>query len=438
MRNNGFAALLAALILSFTTYLIPLYNLHAGWQFLGSVFSGLNDLSVLTVAWIGAALLLQGLAFLLFYWVMVRVTWKKLLVLVVASPFFFVAANLSLLYAIPLLVLVEHDASPEIGGLELVCSIEDADIAQVHSGSDLGLVRAQEARLVDTRQSTLAILKMPGCIKIGLDAPNYGSTVESAAPGGHQLHRSNDGKLQHFNLRTGYSALLSAPPNVSYWNPILSDDGLILAWLERDRSNGSAVTHRLHIRNLADNIEQAIELDLPARDQFELIGARSQAGPFTLAKFRNAILRINLQGQIIRGPISPDGVYDARWGFRWLQDGWVAWDGYRAEGRSHIVWDLPSGRGNIAIPRGRGIDSLSIAEDGSVIAASMSSNISISNARSAVVLFQTSDGAELYRQFQPRFTRTNLAFLGDQHLAVAKFENNQATVEVYQIPVTRE
>ena len=412
--------------------------MHAGWQLLGSVFSGLNDFSVLAVAWIGAALLLQGLAFLLFYWVMARVTWKKLLVLVVASPLFFVAANLGLLHAIPLLVLVEHEASLEIGGLELVCSIEDADIAQVRSGSDLGLVRAGEVRLVDTRQRTLAILKMPGCIKIGLNAPNYGSTVQSVAPGGHLLHRSNDGKLRYFNLETGYSAPLKAPPDVSFWNPILSDDGLILAWLDRDRSEGNAVGHRLRTRNIADNSEQTIALDFPVRDQFELLGARAQSGPFTIAKFRNSILMVDIQGEIVQGPISPDRIYDARWGFRWLENGWVAWDGYREEGRSHIVWDLPAGRGNVAIPRGRGIDSLSIAEDGSVIAVSMSSNISIGNTRSTVILFRTNDGAEIYRQYQPKLTRTNLAFLGNRHLAIAKFENNLAEVDVYQIPITRE
>lgn len=219
MKHNRRLALLLALLSSFMIYLIPLFNSHAGWQFLGSVLSGLSEFSTLAAAWIGAAILLQILAILIFYWVLVRVTWKRLLVLVAATPIFFVLASLSLLYAIPLLVLVERDASPEFGELELVCSVEDATIAQVRSGSDLGLVRAEEVRLVDARKFTVAMLKMPGCRKIGLNAPKYGSTIESVAPGGHLLFRSSDGKLRYINLETGASEPLTAPPDVSYGTP---------------------------------------------------------------------------------------------------------------------------------------------------------------------------------------------------------------------------
>ena len=60
-------ALLSAFLLSFTTYLIPLYRPESGWSFLGSVWSGLDEMSVFSVAWVAATLLLHSLAFLLFY-----------------------------------------------------------------------------------------------------------------------------------------------------------------------------------------------------------------------------------------------------------------------------------------------------------------------------------------------------------------------------------
>ncbi len=434
MRLSRRAALLSALILSFTTYLIPLFHIHAGWVILGSFLSGLSEFSVLSIVWVGVALALQGLALLLFFWLLLEVRWTKIVALIAATPIFVFVANLSLLYAIPLLVLVETDKIPEFGSLELVCSIPDATIAQVRSGSDLGQVRAGEAWLVDSTQRTRALLRMPGCNRIALDAPIVGSTIDAVAPGGHLLHRSDSGELHYFSPEIGTAAPLSAPQDVPYWNPILSDDGLMLVWLERERPQGGPGAHRLHTREIATGREQTIALDLPAREQFELIGARSQGGPFTLAKFRNAILRVDLQGEVIRGPISPDEIYDARWGFHWLEGGWVAWDGYREEGRSRIVWDLPGGRGEVTIPRGRGIDSLGVAEDGSVIAASISSNITIGRVQSAVILFQTSDGVEIYRRYQPIFARTNLAFLGKQHLAVSRFEDQQSFVDVFRVP----
>ena len=438
MRLNRHAVFLSALILSFTAYLIPLLHVHAGWLILGAVLSGLNDFSVLSIAWIGVALVLQGLAFLLFFWVLVRVHWTRLVRLVAATPLFVIGANLSLLYVIPLLVLVELDRTPEVGALELVCSIPDASVAQVRSGSDLGQVRAGEAWLVDSTQRTRSLLRMPGCTRIALDAPIVGPTIDAVAPGGHLLHRSDSGELHHFSPETGTSAPLTVPEDVPYWKPILSDDGLMLVWLERERSQGGPGVHRLRTRDIATGLDQTIELDLLARDQFELIGARSQRGPFTLASFRNSILSVDLQGEVVRGPMSPDGIYDARWGFLWLEDGWVAWDGYREEGRSRIVWELLDGQGEVTIPRGRSIDSLSVAQDGSVIAASISSNVRIGDVQSAVVLFQTNDGAEIYRRYQPVFTRTNLAFLGARHLAVSRFEDQQSFVDVHRIPVPGE
>ncbi|MDH3666991.1 MAG: hypothetical protein OEN23_08675 [Paracoccaceae bacterium] len=434
MRLNRGAALLSALVLSFTTYLIPIYHLHAGWLFLGSVLSGLNEASTLSVAWVGASLLFQGIAFGLFFWLLISVRWSRFIVLLVSTPLFVIVANLSLLYAIPLLVLVETDTRPEVGALELECSIPDTTVAQVHSGSDLSLVRAGEAWLVVSPQRTRALLRMPGCALIALDVPIIGSTIDSVAPGGRLLHRGDSGELFFVSPETENLVPLTAPPVVSYWNPILSDDGLVLVWLERAHSEGGTGAHLLRTREISNGREQTVALELPARDQFTLIGARSQRGPFTLARFRNAVLSIDLHGKVVRGPISPNGIYDARWGFLWLEDGWVAWDGYREEGRSRIVWELPEGHGEAAMPRGRGIDSLSVAQDGRIIAVSISSNVRIGDAKSAVILFRTSDGAEIYRRYHPTLTRTNLAFLGSEHLAVTKFENRQAVVNVYLIP----
>ncbi|NNE79184.1 MAG: hypothetical protein HKN18_02830 [Silicimonas sp.] len=434
MKSRSLPALLTALALSFSVYLIPIYNLHAGWQLLGVVLFSGTGASPLSVAWIAAALLIQGLAFVFLFWVIRRFRWSRLAALVAAAPVFVIVANYGLLYAIPLFVLVENDASPEFGKLELVCSVDNAAIAQVRAGSDLGLVRAGEVRLIDTHQMTLSILNMPGCMVTSQGAPDLGLTVDAVAPGGHLLHRSKNGELRYFNLETGASRPLDAPNGASNWSPILSDDGVVLAWLERVRLQGSPHSHRIRTRNLSDGTEQTINLDFTARDQLELIGASLVDGPFTIAKFRNEFFRVDRNGDIVRGPISPEHLYDARWGFQWLENGWVGWDGYRSEGRYYIAWATPAGRKAFPIPRGRGLDSVSIARDGSVIAAAYSSNISIGNVEGAIVLVRTSDGEEIFRQKLPRFSRTNLAFIGDRHLAISRTESNQALVDVYRIP----
>jgi hypothetical protein len=130
----------------------------------------------------------------------------------------------------------------------------------------------------------------------------------------------------------------------------------------------------------------------------------------------------------------PPGVYDARWGFRWLDGGWVAWDGYREEGRSRIVWSLPAGNGEVAIPRGRNIESLSVDPGGRYIAVSVATGLSIGNTKSAVFLFRTADGQELFRRYHPTHSRNRLAFLGGNYLAMTRNENGQSFIDVYRIP----
>ena len=96
------------------------------------------------------------------------------------------------------------------------------------------------------------------------------------------------------------------------------------------------------------------------------------------------------------GPVSPPGIYyNAGTGFRWLDGGWVAWDGYREEGRRRVVWSLPAGNGETVIPKGRNIGSLSVEPGGRYIAVSVDTSPRIGSTKSAVFLFRTADGQEL-------------------------------------------
>ena len=53
-------------------------------------------------------------------------------------------------------------------------------------------------------------------------------------------------------------------------------------------------------------------------------------------------------------------------------------------------------------------------------------------------MLRTRDGAEVYRRFFRKYTRTRMAFLGPRHLAVtrADLEKGGGWVEVLQVPET--
>ena len=432
-RKNG---LVAAFALSFAVYLIPLFHLETGWLVLGKALSGVRDVGALSFAWILIALVLQSAAFIAVHWLLTRFSWRNVLLFGAASPLVVFGTNLILLWWLPLLLLVERDPAPEIGSLEKVCSIPNATIAHVRSGANLSMVRAGETWLVTGRGQLRSLLKMPGCQLSHLDGHFDGSTIDAVAPGGHVLHRQVGGAIAYLNPALNEFRRLSGPDGASYWKPVLSDDGMALAWLDRISSGSGNKVTRLNLRNLASGEERIVTIALQGPDQIELLGVHSWDGPHTLAQYRNAIFAIDRDGKVLRGPVSPDGIYDARWGFVWLNGGWVAWDGYRDDGRSNIVWNVPSGRGRLSIPLGRRIDSFSVSAEGDMIAVATSSNLRIGEIQSAVFAFRTETGEETYRRHYSVHSKSTVAFLGDEYLAVAEIEAGQASVVVYRMPAT--
>ena len=427
-------ALLGAFGLSFIAYLIPLFNVHAGLVPLGLTLIALAEPSAFSLATLAGALAIQAIVLALFYWALRGLRWRNWLALIVAAPVLVYGANLIIFLVIPLMVLVERDGRPETGDLAKVCSVPGVILAQVHSGADLSLERAGEAWVIHQDDRLRARLTMPGCRLTPVASPRVGSSMDHVAPGGFLLFRRDDGDLAHVGPDQASPFAVTAPSPGKYWSPILADDGQTLAWLDRKPVQTGPRPYRLNLLHMDDASRETIALDLPPRDQFELIGADIEKDRFTLARFRNAIIAIDKQGRTIMGPVSPPGIYDARWGFRWLDGGWVAWDGYREEGRSRIVWSLPAGNGGVDTPRGRTIESLSVDPDGRYIAVSVATNLRIANAKSAVFLLRAADGGELFRRYFPAFSGSRLAFLGTDYLAMTRNEDGQSFVDVYRVP----
>lgn len=434
MRLTRSAVFFAAFLLSFAIYKIPLFQLEAGWLPLGKTLLAVREITAPSLAWFLSALVLQAIAFITAFFFLRTFSWKKGMLLVASTPIFILVANVILLWLIPIYFLVERDMASEVGNLEKVCSIPDASIAQVNSGANLSLVHAGEALLVTRAGRNRTLLKMPACQLIALDGQFDGSNIDAVAPGGHILHRQMNGAIAYLNPDLNEIERQPQPDGDSYWKPIITDDGRALAWLDRVQSEGIRGANRIHLRNLATGEERLLQVALSGLDQVELLGARSIDGPFTIAKFRNAIFEFDREGEVLRGPVSPEGIYDARWGFVWLNGGWIAWDGYREDGRSRIVWNIPNGRGERSIPRGRSIDALTVAADGDLIAVSVSSNLRVGGIQSAVFAFRTGTGQEIYRRQYPGRQRSGVAFLGDEYLAVDERQANQWSVGVYRIP----
>ncbi len=88
------------------------------------------------------------------------------------------------------------------------------------------------------------------------------------------------------------------------------------------------------------------------------------------------------------------------------------------------------------MPLGSSITDLAVSPDGALIAVSTTTSLNIGSVRDSFFVLRTRDGAEVYRRFFRKYTRTRMAFLGARHLAVTRVDlaRRRGWVEVLQVP----
>jgi hypothetical protein len=137
---------------------------------------------------------------------------------------------------------------------------------------------------------------------------------------------------------------------------------------------------------------------------------------------------------VIWGPTSVGGIALLGNGFRRIAGGWVAWDTYREEGRYRVRWSLQAGAGMHEVPKGRSIHAVAVDPKGRFVAISVVSHLSIGEVKDSVYVLKASDGSEIFRRFLPPYSRSHLAFLGTDALAMSVIENGRSVLRVLHAP----
>ena len=104
-----------------------------------------------------------------------------------------------------------------------------------------------------------------------------------------------------------------------------------------------------------------------------------------------------------------------RWS-RGLAPLFVSFAGVR-DGESLL--DVGSGTGALAaaVAKVSSITSATMDAAGRYVAFSTTTALSIGHVRDAVVVLRTADGREVFRRFLPTYSRTNVAFIGEEYFA---------------------
>lgn len=359
----------AAHILSLGVWLIPIVAPHAIFSVLTSAIGHASHNPLWAAAEIISLLVLQAVI----YFILRKRLWFGLL----AAPFAVYGANVWFGAVLPAYFLIERENKRVIGNQTAACSVNDYYIEPVRAGASLELERAGVAWISREQAPRYGLLDKDCKIKPIEGPKNFPQEViESIRPDGAFLTRPGN-----------------APPPYKF---LAADSTQV--WLEKTTA---------HVD------DESFELQLPMPSSWTLLSY--DAGEFLLARNEREVWTARKNEPARLFAKLDFGL--ATMSFRRVGEGYVYWEGYTEEPRAKLAWKLAKGSGQIEVPKGRSISSVSVNPDGSLIAVSVSSALNIGGRLDAVFVIDAATGQEVWRRLKDTW-RSEIAFVSNTHLAV--------------------
>jgi hypothetical protein len=448
-------ALGLAIGLSFSVYLVPLVGPHAFFP-LATWVLGAVTRSDRPAPWrlaeVVVALALQAGAGGVWYWIVRQPRSLRPLVLLLAVPGLLVAANWVYLIALPTRFLIEAAPAPERRRWPVACSVAGWTLTTPGRkpaviGPTGGPLLVQDAQ---GRLARVAVTAPAGadaqCEVRPLALP---PAIGNVAPvwigdGGRALlsrvDRQTGAVSWEWIARPGSPALpLAEPPGrrPGHPAPVVSRDGQAVGWGVSRTGTGpparSVVVKPLPAPAASAEDGVVIGLDALGPGGVVVLDVDPAAREVLVAIDERRFAVVGFDGTVRWGPMQPAGVEPLATTFRRLGDGWVAWDGYREDGGYVVAWSLGSGRGAHRVPRGRGVTDVAVHPEGRLVAVSVTTSVSVGEVPDAVYVLRTSDGAELFRRFLPRYARSAVAFPARDLFAYTEWDGAHAELVVLRV-----
>ena len=349
----------------------------------------------------------------------------RLLTLIPFVPALTAGLNVAYLETIPSHFLIEPDTVPERAGWQEHCFISGVSLMPIRTPVNQPAAGVREW-WVQRPDARYALLSLPGCIASDANLP-----VPAVEPGGSVdfmlgLQFSVTGGaaiVERLIPRTSERSwwLLANPtaplaaieqPELAEGAPILSDAGDAVAWVQRVAGSGPPVLERILVRGLGPG-EQSDRIDIelapfgPA--SYSLLGVDTVAREVILWR-NDQPLVVGFGGQRRETSFKPGAIRPQASTYLRQPQGWIAWDAYRDEDAYWCAWSLAAGSGTSRTNRGRSITSATVDPSGRFVAVSESTTLNIGNARDVVYVIRTSDGAEVFRRYLPRYARSQVVF----------------------------
>ncbi len=322
--------------------------------------------------------------------------------------------NRAYMEAIPIHFMIEPDVAPERDTWPLQCTAHNAWIPQIAgpptiSGpapiltADVG--PPYRYGLLDTSNCSVAPLALEQSAAGYVTYAAAGRALYLSAPPPDARH-----SWSLFDFASGASVQLGAIGTNADRFPILSTDGESIGWLRPVARATPPIELEAVVRKISAAGERTVNLSALERGGIvQLVELDTRAEEIVVARGLRQLVWIGFDGRILR-TLRPGLVDPQPQTIRLLDRGWVAWDAYREDQPYRVAWSMPGAAGSLRVPRGRSITSLAVSPDGRWIALSVTSTLSIGSTADAVSVVRAADGAEVFRKYLPKYTRSSVAF----------------------------
>ena len=430
--------LLAALTLSSTIYLVPVFTAH--WIDLFGLVLGRELFRDRELAWkaadVALALILQGSLFACAWWLVPRrksvATVVTVLLLIPGA----MALNVAYLHAIPSYFLIERDMTPDTSAWSEECVVEGFSIDPVRQGISRGLERRGEAWLRQDNGTQYGIVRVPGCAVEPAAIPELpiAPGLQQALPDGSVVYvtmeRGGAGQ-QYWLLRRGAKAprRLAIPEGQVDGAPLVTDDGGFVAWVTRSPGREAS----LRIEPLGSGEPIVFSHPLLQRTTLVPVEVDMKRREVVVNRDLSAFVKLRLDGSVEWGPLTPGAIAAQNDTFRYLDGQWAAWDAYVEGTRYRLGWSTQRGIGQYEAPKGRSITSAAMDARGRYVAVSTTPALSIGSIKDTVAVLRTVDASEVFRRTLPAYSRSQVAFLSDGYFAYSEVEGMRSRTRVLRI-----
>ncbi len=406
------SALLKAALGSLLVYALPLVTPHLTLPFGTALVMGWMEGR--PALWMAAEAMLglfaQDIAFFAGWRYFREPSRAKLLTYIGVFAVLCAAINWAYLGVIPKYFLTDSSGWQEVGDWTEECYLEGYALPDVDTPPDLSLERAGRAVVMESATQKMAMLEAPGCglEPLGARWSNADPAIHGVSASGTVLFSRPENRWFVARGEQADPAELAAPAGAQHPDPVLSTDGAWIAWVVRPP--GVALTP------VSGGEARSITLEAHAPGSFRLDFLDMESETLVVARNEKEFLTLDLEGREKAQPWRPDDVEAWVGTVRRLDGGWAAWDAYQEDEPYRLQWSLPPGAGLHTARRGYRIRGAALDPAGRRIAVSVSGRYNFDMA-DAVYVLRAGDGEVEWLRSHPRFTRSRVAFLGEDHFA---------------------